>query len=70
VLRERTAAGRLDLTLFDGVTGADWSWSQRDEAMAERVLARSTTASGTLAVAGRSQMVRAGPGILRKICDT
>jgi hypothetical protein len=54
VLRERTAAGPFDLTLFDGVTGADWSWSQRDEAMAERVLARSTTASGTLAVAGNA----------------
>ena len=54
VLRERTRAGPLDLTLFDGVTGADWSWSQRDEAMAERILAGSTTASGTLAVAGNA----------------
>ncbi len=54
VLRERAAAGSLDLTLFDGVTGADWSWSQRDEAMAERILARATAASGTLAVAGNA----------------
>ena len=54
VLRERAAAGPLDLTLFDGPTWADWSWSQRDEAMAERILAQSTTASGTLAVAGNA----------------
>jgi hypothetical protein len=54
VLRERAAAGPLDLTLFDGVTGADWTWSRRDEAMAERILARATTASGTLAVAGNA----------------
>ena len=44
VLRERAAAGPLDLTLFDGPTWADWSWSQRDEAMAERILARAVTA--------------------------
>ena len=31
VLRELAAAGPLDLTLIDGLTGADWSWSQRDE---------------------------------------
>ena len=54
MLRERAAAGPLDLTLFDGITGADWSWSRRDEAMAERILARTTTASGTLAVAGNA----------------
>ena len=54
VLRERAAAGPLDLTLFDGPTWADWSWSQRDEAMAERILAQSTTASGTL-VSGRQR---------------
>lgn len=54
VLRERAAAGPLDLTLFDGVTGADWSWSQRDQAMAERILAATTTASGTLVVAGNA----------------
>ncbi len=54
VLRERATAGPIDLTLFDGITGADWSWSQRDEAMAERILARARTASGTLAVAGNA----------------
>ncbi len=52
MLRERSAAAPLDLTLFDGVTGTDWSWSQRDEAMAERILARAT--AGTLAVAGNA----------------
>ena len=74
VLRERAAAGRLALCLFDGpmfdgpVTdgpvidgpvfgsggGADWSWSRRDEAMAARLLAGATAASGTLAVAGNA----------------
>jgi hypothetical protein len=54
VLRERAAAGPLDLTLFDGISELDWTWSQRDEAMAERLLARATAASGTLAVAGNA----------------
>ena len=39
VLAERATAGALKLILFDGVIGADWSWSQRDEAMARRILA-------------------------------
>jgi hypothetical protein len=55
VLRERAAAGPLELTLMDGtlpggIGGADWSWSQRDEAMAARVLAAAGDA-GTLVVA-------------------
>lgn len=54
VLRERARAGQLDLALFDGITGADWSRSQRDEAMAGQILASATTASGTLAVAGNA----------------
>jgi hypothetical protein len=54
VLRERTRAGQLDLALFDGVSEADWNWSQRDEAMAGRILAGATAASGTLAVAGNA----------------
>jgi hypothetical protein len=54
VLRERARAGELGLALFDGMTGADWSWSQRDEAMADQILADATTASGTLAVAGNA----------------
>jgi hypothetical protein len=54
VLRERAAAQALDLILFDGVVGADWSWSRRDEAMAGRILASATSAAGTLAVAGNA----------------
>ena len=58
VLRERAAAGQLKLTLFDGVMSAGSSWSQRDEAMAGRILARaeasSAEASGLLAVAGNA----------------
>jgi hypothetical protein len=37
VLADRAAAGPLELILSDGVIGADWSWSQRDEAMARRI---------------------------------
>jgi hypothetical protein len=54
VLRDRARAGELGLALFDSMTGADWSWSQRDEAMAGRILAGATAASGTLAVAGNA----------------
>jgi hypothetical protein len=39
VLAERALAGPLELTLFDGAVEAGWSWSQRDEAMAARILA-------------------------------
>ena len=52
VLAERAAAGPLQLILFDGVIGADWSWSQQDEAMAERLLAACPPGTRTLAVAG------------------
>jgi hypothetical protein len=54
VLAERAAAGPLELTLFDGVIGADWSWSQRDEAMARRILATSPPSARTLVVAGNA----------------
>src|ERR1039458_1899672 len=52
------AAGALDLTLIDGTLlagfgGADWSWSQRDEAMAGRVLA-AAAGTRTLVVAGNA----------------
>jgi hypothetical protein len=53
LLRERAAAGPLHLTLFDGTIDEGWTWSQRDEAMASRVLAAATGA-GTLAVAGNA----------------
>jgi hypothetical protein len=54
VLADRAAAGPLELTLFDGITGADWSWSQRDEAMARRILAAAPPGACTLAVAGNA----------------
>ena len=54
VLAERAAAGPLELILFDGVIGADWSWSQRDAAMARRILAASSLGVRTLAVAGNA----------------
>ena len=54
VLADRAAAGPLDLILFDGVIGADWSWSQRDEAMARRILATSPPSARTLVVAGNA----------------
>jgi hypothetical protein len=49
---ERAAAGPFELTLFDGAIDAGWSWSQRDEAMAARILA--SGGIGTLAVAGNA----------------
>ena len=54
VLRERAAAGPFDLTLFDGVVDADWSWSRRDEAMAARILASGAAGIPTLVVAGNA----------------
>src|SRR5689334_17828236 len=54
VLAERAAAGPLELILFDGVIGSDWNWSQRDEAMARRILATSPPSARTLVVAGNA----------------
>jgi hypothetical protein len=54
VLAERAAAGPLELILFDGVINTDWTWSQRDEAMARRILAASPLGARTLAVAGNA----------------
>ncbi len=54
VLAERAGAGPLELTLFDGTTGADWSWSRRDKAMATRILAGSAGRTRTLVVAGNA----------------
>jgi hypothetical protein len=54
VLRERARAKELDLSLFDGTADAAASWSQRDEAMASRILAGATATSGTLVVAGNA----------------
>jgi len=54
VLAERAAPGPLEVILFDGTIGTDWSWSDRDEAMARRVLAAAPAGSRTLAVAGNA----------------
>jgi erythromycin esterase-like protein len=54
VLAERAAAGLLELILFDGAIGADWSWSQRDAAMTRRLLAASPQGARTLVVAGNA----------------
>jgi hypothetical protein len=54
VLAERRNAGPLEVILFDGIIGAGWSWSQRDEAMARRLLAGSLSGARTLAVAGNA----------------
>ena len=72
VLRERAAAGPLSLTLFDGTIGAGWNWSQRDEAMARRILAAPATATGTgtLVVAGNAHTptTRTGLGMPLGAC--
>ena len=53
LLRERFLAQRLQaLTLFDGVDGA--GWSQRESAMAERILNAEGRASRTLVIAGNA----------------
>jgi hypothetical protein len=57
VLAERTAAGPLELILFDGPVDADWTWSRRDEAMARRVLSASPAGTCTLVVAGNGHTV-------------
>jgi hypothetical protein len=54
VLAERAAAGPFEVILFDGVIGAGWSWSQRDQAMARRLLAGSPSTARTLAMAGNA----------------
>ena len=54
VLASRAAAGPLELILFDGGIGEGWSWPQRDEAMARRLLAASGPGTCTLAVAGNA----------------
>jgi hypothetical protein len=54
VLAERAAAGPFELTLFDGTIDSGWSWSQRDEAMAARILAGRADSVRTLVVAGNA----------------
>jgi hypothetical protein len=54
VLAERGAAGPVQVTLFDGTIGAGSSWSDRDEAMAGRILAAAAPGTRTLVVAGNA----------------
>jgi hypothetical protein len=54
VLAERSAAGPVQVTLFDGTIGPGWSWSDHDEAMAERILAADPQEVRTLVVAGNA----------------
>lgn len=54
VLAERAAAGPLQVILFDGAAGAGWSWSDRDEAMARRILAAAPAGTRTLVVSGNA----------------
>jgi hypothetical protein len=63
VLSERSKAGPLEVILFDGIIGAGWSWSQRDEAMARRLLAGSPSGARTLAVAGNAHTPASPTGL-------
>ena len=54
VLAERAAAGPLGIILFDGMISAHWTWSQRDEAMAGRILSATAAPTRTLVVAGNA----------------
>jgi hypothetical protein len=54
VLAERCTAGLLELILFDGAIHAGWDWSDRDKAMAGRLLAAAPAQARTLAVAGNA----------------
>jgi len=54
VLADRAAAGPLEVILFDGAIGAGQDWSDRDEAMARRLLAAAPAQARTLAVAGNA----------------
>jgi hypothetical protein len=63
VLAERAAAGPLELILFDGVVWAGWSWSQRDEAMAGRILAGAPAGTRTLVVAGNAHTPTSGTSL-------
>ena len=54
VLAERAAASPLEMILFDGVIDAGWDWSDRDQAMAGRLLAAAPAQARTVAVAGNA----------------
>jgi hypothetical protein len=54
VLAERATAGPLEVILFDGAIDAGSDWSDRDKAMAGRLLAAAPPRDRTLAVAGNA----------------
>jgi hypothetical protein len=55
VLAELAATARsLEVILFDGAIGAGWDWSDRDKAMAGRLLAAAPAPARTLVVAGNA----------------
>jgi len=54
VLSELAATGQLDVLLYDGMLDAHRTWSQRDEAMAGRILAVAAPGTRTLVVAGNA----------------
>ena len=54
VLAGRAATGPLEVILFDGAIGTEQDWSDRDEAMARRLLAAAPAQARTLAVAGNA----------------
>ena len=70
VLAERAAAGALEVILSDGTIGAGWSWSQRDEAMAGRILAAAAAGTRTPAVAGNAHtpVSQTDPGVPLGAC--
>jgi hypothetical protein len=63
VLAERAAAGAHKVTVFGGSIGPGWSWSQRDEAMARRLLAGSPCGARAPVAAGNAHS-RASPADL------
>ena len=54
VLAELATARSLEVILFDGAIGAGWDWSDRDQAMAGRLLAAAPAPARTLVVAGNA----------------
>jgi hypothetical protein len=54
VLAERATVSPLEVILFDGAIDAGQDWSNRDEAMARRLLAAAPAQARTLAVAGNA----------------
>jgi hypothetical protein len=54
MLAERAEARPFEVNLFDGIIGAQWTWSQRDAAMAGRILGAAKAGTRMLVVAGNA----------------